>query len=118
MYFQYDGDLLVGEYEKNPSGVLVYELEFLYDSTGSVLSMVYNGTEYYYVKNLQGDIIGILDGQGNTVVTYTYDSWGKLLEIRQSGRSIHCATEDTTTIARRDSIMYPAGIMILRLGGL
>ena len=28
------------------------------------------------VKNLAGDIIGLIDGSGNTVVEYTYDSWG------------------------------------------
>ena len=31
---------------------------------------------YTYVKNLQGDVIRILDGDGNTVVSYTYDPWG------------------------------------------
>ncbi|NCB94635.1 MAG: RHS repeat-associated core domain-containing protein, partial [Clostridia bacterium] len=31
--------------------------------------------------NLQGDIIGIIDNQSNTVSGYQYDSWGKLLKI-------------------------------------
>lgn len=31
---------------------------------------------YTYVKNLQGDVIRILDENGNTVVSYTYDPWG------------------------------------------
>ncbi len=43
--------------------------------------MLYNGTEYYYLKNIQGDIIGILDGSGTSVVEYSYDSWGKVIEI-------------------------------------
>ena len=43
--------------------------------------MLYNGTEYYYLKNIQGDIIGILDGSGASVVEYSYDSWGKVIEI-------------------------------------
>ena len=43
--------------------------------------MLYNGTEYYYLKNIQGDIIGILDGNGTSVVEYSYDSWGKVIEI-------------------------------------
>ena len=30
---------------------------------------------------MQGDIVGILDANGNTVVEYTYDIWGKLLGI-------------------------------------
>ena len=34
---------------------------FPQDSVGNILSMLYNGTEYYYLLNIQGDIIGILD---------------------------------------------------------
>jgi len=37
---------------------------------------VYNGTAYAYVKSLQGDIVAILDENGNTVVSYGYDAWG------------------------------------------
>ena len=40
--------------------------------------MEYNGATYYYEKNLQGDIVAILDVGGNTVVEYSYDIWGKL----------------------------------------
>ena len=31
---------------------------------------------YTYVKNLQGDVIRILDSDGIAVVKYTYDPWG------------------------------------------
>ncbi|MGE9966039.1 RHS repeat domain-containing protein [Fusicatenibacter saccharivorans] len=37
------------------------------------------GSGYFYQKNLQGDIIGLIDSTGTEVVTYTYDTWGKLL---------------------------------------
>ena len=40
-----------------------------------------NGTVYYYVLNLQGDVIALVDSTGAEVVTYTYDSWGKLIDI-------------------------------------
>ena len=43
--------------------------------------MIHNGAEYYYIKNIQGDFVGIMDAAGTQVVTYTYDSWGKLLSI-------------------------------------
>ena len=36
-------------------------------------------TYYYYLFNLQGDIVGIMDSSGNTVTEYTYDAWGQLL---------------------------------------
>ncbi len=32
---------------------------------------------YTYVKTLQGDVLRILDSNGNAVVNYTYDPWGK-----------------------------------------
>ena len=37
---------------------------------------MYNGTAYAYVKSLQGDIVAILDENGNAVVSYGYDAWG------------------------------------------
>ncbi|MBI6871798.1 RHS repeat-associated core domain-containing protein [Clostridium aciditolerans] len=40
-----------------------------------------NGIEYYYIRNAQGDIIGLFDTNGNDVVSYTYDTWGKLISI-------------------------------------
>ena len=42
-------------------GTLEYELEFCYDSNDNIVSMLYNGVEYYYIKNIQGDIVGIMD---------------------------------------------------------
>ena len=37
---------------------------------------------YYYVQNLQGDVIALVDSaNGNTVVTYTYDAWGNVLNV-------------------------------------
>jgi RHS repeat-associated core domain len=36
-----------------------------------------NGVEYWYIRNAQGDIIGLIDKAGTQVVSYTYDSWGK-----------------------------------------
>ena len=56
-------------------------IKFVYDSSGSPVYFTYNNATYYYEKNLQGDIVAILDGSGNTVVEYTYDIWGKLVSI-------------------------------------
>ena len=43
------------------------------------LSVNYNGTEYFYVKNAQGDVTGLVNASGTRGVTYTYDAWGNLL---------------------------------------
>ena len=49
------------------------------DGNGAVLGFVYNDEVYFYIKNAQGDIIGIVDEAGNEVATYIYDSWGKIV---------------------------------------
>jgi len=36
----------------------------------------YNGTEYYYRKNILGDILAIYDKNGMLKCRYVYDAWG------------------------------------------
>ena len=59
------------------------KLHFTYDSTGP-LSVNCNGTEYFYVKNAQGDVTGLISTSGARVVTYTYDAWGNPLSTTGS----------------------------------
>ena len=54
-------------------------MKFTYGADGSPLAVDYNGTTYYYVVNLQGDVVAILNSTGQKVVGYTYDAWGRLL---------------------------------------
>jgi YD repeat-containing protein len=49
----------------------------------SVSNPSING-EYFYIRNLQGDIIGLIDKSGTEVVSYSYDTWGKLISIEGS----------------------------------
>ena len=60
-----------------------YALYFHYDSSGEVIGFTRtaNGadTEYFYVKNLQGDILKVITATGTEAAAYTYDAWGKLL---------------------------------------
>ena len=52
------------------------EMHFFYDAQNRPAVVVYNGRAYAYVKSLQGDIVAILDENGNAVVSYGYDAWG------------------------------------------
>lgn len=54
-------------------------LDFFYDANGTPYALKYNGTVYYYVTNLQGDVIRIVDASGNTVASYEYDPYGKVI---------------------------------------
>lgn len=37
---------------------------YTYDSSNNLVSMDYNGVEYYYLRNAQGDIIGLFKAHG------------------------------------------------------
>jgi RHS repeat-associated protein len=61
-----------------------------YDSSGTqnkyytwgpngLLAITVNGSTYYMVHNARGDIVALTDSNGNTVVTYSYDTWGNLV---------------------------------------
>ena len=67
-----EGDKVV--YETNGTDAFWY----YYDENGAPVSFEYNSTTYYYVKNLQGDIIAILNASGEQVVEYKYDAWGNV----------------------------------------
>ncbi len=59
-------------------------LQFHYDHDNELAGVMINGTEYIYVKNLQGDIVSIVDTAGTVVVNYSYDAWGKVQSITGS----------------------------------
>ena len=69
-------------YEQCESNLIYY----LYDET-KLIGLKYNDDIYYYTTNLQGDIIGILDSNYNQVVTYEYDSWGKIISIKDENEN-------------------------------
>ena len=77
------------------------EIIYLYDEN-SMIGMRYtsalNETDiYYYLRNLQGDVIAIYDTIGNKVVEYAYDAWG------------NCTIKSTTTnytVAHANPIRY------------
>ena len=71
----YNGDILAGQ--KTGNTVLV----FMYDNNGDAFGFIYNGTEYYYIKNAQNDVTAIASADGTVIANYYYDSWGKLAEI-------------------------------------
>ena len=71
-------------------------IEYFYDSYGPYGFSI-DGTFYYYVKNLQGDVTQIRDENNNLIASYVYDAWGKVLST----------TEYTTnSIGAKNAIRY------------
>lgn len=76
-YYLEDNDII---FEKTGNNILY----FMRDGMDDLFGFKYNNDTYYYVKNIQNDIIGILDGNCNLVANYKYDSWGKIISITDS----------------------------------
>ena len=98
-------------------------LHFFYDAQSRPAKVSFNGVMYTYVHNLQGDVTGIHDNEGNLVVEYKYDAWGKptatvstlitdLASINPLGTGGMCTTR------RWDCITLEVGTIIRRAGGL
>lgn len=56
---------------------------FFYDQQGNRVGMADgNNHFYYYIYNVQGDVIALADAStGKLAATYTYDAWGKIVKI-------------------------------------
>ena len=57
---------------------------YIRDEEGSLIGFKYNNTLYYYIKNMQEDIIGLTDRNDNLLCSYEYDSWSKLISIKDN----------------------------------
>ena len=77
--FTYDSE---GRLLKQSNG-----LEFIYDNSG-VIGVKYNNAQYFYRRDAQGNIIAIIDSNGNIVVQYNYDAWGNHKVLNASGVEI------------------------------
>ena len=88
----YDGTTTTHDYildgttilkETITSGNATTTLYYYYDESG-ISGISYNGTKYSFVRNLQGDVIAILNSNGATMVEYDYDAWGNILSTTGS----------------------------------
>ena len=76
--------------EEWTEGNVQHILIFVYDASGQPIGMSHyeNGEQrgtYVFVKNIQGDVIGIYDEEGTCLVTYTYDAWGNVTVSYSNG---------------------------------
>jgi len=74
-----DGTTIVKEtiyFESYGMVVSSRDIYYYYDENGAPLGLNWNNTNYYYYKNIFGDVLGIMNSNGTMVVRYAYDAWG------------------------------------------
>ena len=74
---------------------------FQYDNDNTPVGIVLNGTQYFYITNQMGDVIGITDTQGNALVQYEYDECGKIGSITTTNN-----TDEENTLANINPLRY------------
>ena len=69
------GDLLISQTDGTDT------LNFTYDANGRAIGAEYVGVGFfYYLYNLQGDVVAVVGEDGLVYGEYTYDAWGNVLE--------------------------------------
>ena len=71
--------------ESKGSLILFYN----YDENGRLISVTKNEggvyATYFYIINLSGDVVGLVDANGQMVASYTYDAYGNLTSTLDPG---------------------------------
>ena len=68
-YYFWEGDRLIAEIR---GGILIW---YLYDANG-IMGMNLLGNDYFFERNIFGDVVGVYTSYGRLVATYEYDAWG------------------------------------------
>ena len=59
------------------------EFDFLYDENNLLYGFILNKSDiYYYLYDIFSNILGILDSQGEIIVSYEYDAFGKIVNTK------------------------------------
>ena len=62
---------------------------FFYDSTGTRVGLIRGSYVFYYVYNLQDDVVGLMNAAtGKIVAKYSYDAWGNCTVTNASGWTV------------------------------
>jgi len=79
-YYVWAGGLLMARYTPARGETIAWH----YSQDGQMLGFTLNGVPYFYVRNIQGDVVSVIDLDGNVVAWYTYCAWGNILDTWQA----------------------------------
>ena len=80
-------------------------LDFYYNAGGEAIGFRYGGADYYYGRNVQGDVIELYQS-GALIATYEYDAWGKLVSVKNASGAEIADTLESTHAAAVNPIRY------------
>ena len=72
-------------YGYDEAGAISHVTVKLFDTDSAGNLIVTASGPFYYVKNLQGDVTAIVDGNGTVLVRYKYDAWGAVSSTVTAG---------------------------------
>ena len=85
--YYYNGSILSGlvRTTTGSTGTNKTTVQFVYDAEGKPFMLRFNGkTDYFYLYNGLGDVVGLVDSSNQVVVRYQYNSWGKVTSTQDT----------------------------------
>ena len=85
--YYYNGSILSGlvRTTAGSTGTTKTTVQFVYDAEGKPFMLRFNGkTDYFYLYNGLGDVVGLVDSSNQVVVRYQYNSWGKVTSTQDT----------------------------------
>ena len=85
--YYYNGSILSGlvRTTTGSTGTNKTTVQFVYDAEGRPFLLRLNGkTDYFYLYNGLGDVVGLVDSSNQVVVRYQYNSWGKVTSTQDT----------------------------------
>lgn len=98
-YYVVDG-VRIGEHKAGR------DIVYMHDEKGDIYGLCYDGITHYFVQNVQGDIIGILNKTGTLVAKYEYDAWGNVTAIPAAEDGCGHAVDSPDHIAHVNPFRY------------
>ena len=99
--YVYSGDKLVQviatDHTTTPETVSV--VEYTYDVAGQPLTMTLGNDVYYYVLNIQGDVMGLVDSSGTLMISYIYEGYGETYSVSNTSSM-------TATLSNANMLTY------------
>lgn len=116
--YVYNGDKLsqMTILTKNADNSVTTEVvNFAYDASGLPFTLTYipdgaeTGTTYYYVTNIQGDVVGLTDSEGTLIISYFYEAYG-------SGFCSTYGNDEAALLSRINPLAYRSYVLDIGTG--